>query len=159
MAFCTRSDLEIAVGGAKYLLQLADRNKTGNPNDANVVSTINGWLDEGASRILQKASIKHEPEVLANLDAASLVQCRRWNKALAGRLAYRDGAAGLAMPEQLADGAREADEDLVQLAEGKIRLARVAGGKAAALGQPVGVVDYDPLAKGLSIAGLKLGFR
>ena len=160
MAFCTQGDLEIAVGGAARLLQLADFNRTGNISDAAVQAVIQGWLDEGASRILQTASVKHDPETLANLDAPSLVQCRRWNKVFSGRLAYRDGAGGLAMPEQLADGAREADEDLVKLADGRQRLARVAGGIAAGINQPVGLVDHDPHGRHVSVRGFKRsGFR
>jgi hypothetical protein len=97
--------------------------------------------------------------VLANLDAESARSLTEANAAISGRVAYQKGSSGLAMPEKLGDSAKQADEFLARLAEGKETLGRAANGYRAAINQPTGVVDYDPQGRAVSITGLKGGFR
>lgn len=140
MAFCTQADLEIALGGAKILRELADPNNTGTPD----ATTVADWLEAGASQIRAAAEIKHDPEVLANLDAPSLTRLKKANARLSARVAYEDGGKGLAMPDQIAKRADWEDEYLEMLAAGRRRLGRAAGGISAAINQPaVGALSYD----------------
>lgn len=157
--YATQADLEIAVGGAKRLLQLADFGRTEDINNAAVQSVIQGWLADGARMVRQRALVKHDAETLANLDADSAVQVRDWNASMSARTAYERGSGGLAMPEQLGARAARADRELAELARGEIRLARVSGGTATAINQIVGVIDFDASSQGVSIAGFRRGFR
>ncbi len=154
-AFCSKADLELAVGGARELRQLADPDNTGTA----VESLIDDYIETGAAEVRSAAEIKHEPETLANLDADSLRRCRDANAALSARTAYTKGGRGLAMPEFVSAAADRADDYLDQLAKGLRRLGRVSGGTVAALSQPAKVVDFDTTASGLSIAGFRRGFR
>lgn len=153
--YCTEADLEIAVGGAKILAQLADPSGVGQPSAA----VIQDYLESGAAEIRSAAEIKHDPETLANLDSDSLRRLRDANAALSARVAYTKGGLGLAMPEHVAGAADRADRFGDQLAKGERRLGRVMGGTAAAINQPAKVVDYDSTASKVSIAGFKRGFR
>lgn len=154
-AFCTQGDLEIGLGGAQVLKQLSDPGKTGSPQAA----YITDYLEAGAAEIRAASEIKHEPEVLANLDSDSLRRLRDANVSLSARIAYEKGGLGMAMPEWVQQRAERADRFLEQLATGARRLGRVAGGKAAAINQPADVVDFDPDAQDISIAAFKFGFR
>lgn len=155
IAYCDQGDLELAVGGARELRQLADPNKTGSAQAA----IVEDYLETGAAEIRAAAEVKHEPEALSVLDADTLRKFRDVNAALSARTAYTKGARGMAMPDWVEKAAQRADEYLEMLATGRRRLGRAAGGKTAALGQPVGVVDHDPLGQGISVAAFKKGFR
>lgn len=157
--FASQADLEVAVGGANYLLELADFNGTGNIADAGVQSVIAGWLLDGAAEVRSHAEVKHDPETLANLDAGSLRRLIDANAVLSARVAHEKGSGGREMPAALRDRADRVDRFLVDLAEGRQRLGRVSGGKAAAINQPVGIVDFDPCQTGVSVGAFKLGFR
>lgn len=160
MAFCAVGDVEVACGGAKFLLQLADFDDTGDLNNINVQSVISGWMEDEAATIRSKAEIKHDPETLANLDTPSLRKLLDVNATLAARTAYEKGAKGLALPPHLEARCVRADKFLDDLATGNARLGRVAGGGVPALNQKVGVVDYDRNRDGVSVASLrKYGFR
>lgn len=154
-AFCDQADLEIAVGGAAELVQLADPNRQGFADPARVID----YLETGAAEVRSAAEIKHDPEVLANLDADSLRRCRDANAALSARTAYVKGGKGLAVPVHVAEAADRAEAFLDKLANGQRRLGRAAGQAAAAINQPAGVVDFDSLGGGVSVAGFKRGFR
>lgn len=137
---CTQADLERALGGADVLRTLADPNKTGAIDSA----TVQDYIDAGAALIRAAAEIKHDPEVIANLDAPSLARLQKCNARLSARIAYEDGGKGLAMPDQVAKRADWEDEFLEMLAAGRRRLGRVAGGGQAAINQPaVGALSYD----------------
>lgn len=153
--YCSQGDLEIAVGGAKQLRQLADPDNTGTALE----SRINDYLEAGAGEVRSAAEIKHDPETLANLDADSLRRVRDANAALSARHAYTKGGRGLAMPEFVAAAADRADTFLDLLAKGLRRLGRVSGGKVAAINQPSGTVDFDSGGHGVSVSGFKKGFR
>jgi hypothetical protein len=159
LAYCDQGDLEIAVGGAARLLQLADYGSTGDINNADVQATIAGWLEDEAATVRSKAEIKHDPETLANMDEASLRKLKDANATLSARTAYEKGAGGLAMPTQLEARAARVDKYLDELATGRARLGRVSGGTAAAINQPAKIVDYDSSKTGISIDAFKLGFR
>ena len=159
MAYCTQADLEVAVGGAARLLQLADFNQTGNINDAGVQSIISGWLEDEAATIRTKTEVKHDPETLANLDTPSLRKLNDANATLSARTAYEKGAGGFGLPEHLGNRAVRIEKFLDDLAAGSARLGRASGGTVPALNQPVGVVDYDPQGCGVSVTGFKQGFR
>lgn len=166
-AYAAQSDLERALGGAAVLVQLADPNKTGNV-DSNTVTDL---LNDGAAELRSAVEVKHDPEVIANLDTASRRLLAKTNAALSARIAYERGSKGLAMPDNVARAAERADKFCDQLASGERRLARVAGGKVAAVSQAAddGIVDHDPLTTAkidtvttppsISIAQFKLGFR
>lgn len=165
-SFAVQADLENALGGATVLLQLSDPNKTGQIQQPLVFD----YLEDGAAQVRAAAEIKHDPEVLANLDTPSLKRLVDANAALSARTAYEKGGLGMAMPEWIRDRAERADKFCDDLAHGLRRLGRVAGGAVAAINQPTGTVDYDPNGDGgnnsdgspaarISMTGLKLGFR
>lgn len=154
-AFCSKAELELAVGGAVKLRQLADPDNTGTAVDA----IVDDYLETGAAEVRSAAEIKHDPEVLKSLDADSLRRCRDANAALSARTAYVKGGHGQAMPPFVEAAAERADDFLDMLAKGLRRLGRVSGGKSAAINQPCGVVDPDALGSGVSIAGFRRGFR
>ena len=159
MAYCTQADLEVAVGGAENLLQLADFNRSGDITDPGVVAVLSGWMEDEAATIRSKAEVKHSAETLANLDTPSLRKLNDANATLAARTAFEKGAVGQAMPDHLAQRAARIDKYLDDLATGMATLGRASGGGFPALNQPVGVVDYDPQGCGVSITGFKQGFR
>lgn len=154
-AYCSQSDLEIALGGAAVLVQLADPSGTGTA-DSGIVTD---YLDSAAGQIRSVIEVKYDPETIANLDADSRRLLRDINKWQSARIAYLEGGRGQAMPQYIAEQADRCDDWLTQLRTGERRLGRVSGGTVAAINQPVGILDYDPLAQKVSIAGFKRGFR
>lgn len=154
--YCTQADLEIAVGGAAVLRQLADPNRTGTPDPL----IITDYLESGAAELRTAVEVKHDPETIANLDTDSLRRLRDANAAISARIAYAKGGLGQAMPDYLRDAAERAEKFADQLAIGQRRLGRVADGKAAAINQPATIVDYDPFGQAISITGFRgSGFR
>jgi hypothetical protein len=154
--FCTQADLEIAVGGAAVLRQLADPNRTGSPQPA----IVTDYLEGGAAELRSATEVKHDPETLANLDADSLRRLRDANAAISARIAYAKGGLGQAMPDYIRESAERAEKFADQLAIGQRRLGRVAGGTGAPINQPATIVDYDPGGHAISITAFqKNGFR
>lgn len=154
-AYATQGDLEIALGGAHLLRELADPNRSGTTD----LAIVTDYLESGAAEIRARAEIKHDPETLANLDTDSLRRLRDANASLSARIAYEKGGLGMAMPEHVERRAERAEMFLRDLAEGRQRLGRVAGGKSAAINQPAEVVEFDRDGLGISILGFKGGFR
>lgn len=160
MAFATQADLEVAVGGPKKLLQLADFGGVGSLADSGVQAIIVSWLDLGAARVRAAVEVKHEPEVIAALDAESRTLLRGWNADLSARVAYERGTGGQGMPESVGDRAERAERDLDRVAAGSLRLGRSSGGTAAGINQPAGVIDHDPKGTAMSVRGMRYsGFR
>lgn len=155
MAYADIGDLESAVGGAQNLRQLADPLKTGVLDEGIAL----GYLESGAAEVRSAVEVKHDPETVALLDAPSLKRLSDANAAISARIAYEQGGQGMAMPEWVEKKAERADKFLDDLAKGFRRLGRVSGGAAAAINQPAGTVDHDPLGCGISVAGFKKGFR
>ncbi len=155
MAFATQSDLELALGGADVLRQLADRDQDGVADP----EVVEDFLESGAALVRRKLELKHEPETIANLDAGSLRLLRDCNKWLSARVAYLEGVRGQAMPPHVEAQAERMDQVVTEIGTGEARLGRVAGAPAAAMSQPVGMLDYDPLGIKVSITGFRRGFR
>lgn len=156
MAFCNQADLEIALGGAAELVQLADRDQDGVAD----LSVVTDYLESGAAVVRAAVEVKHEPETIAALDADSLRHLRDLNKWWSAAIAWLEGSKNQAMPERLREQREWVQQELDRIRTGERRLGRVAGGKAAALGQFVGNVDHDPCRTGVSVASLrKFGFR
>jgi hypothetical protein len=154
--YCTQVDLEIAVGGAAVLRQLADPNRTGVVQPA----IVTDYLESGAAELRSAVEVKHDPETIANLDQDSLRRLRDANAAISARIAYSKGGLGQAMPEYVRDAAERAEKFADQLAIGQRRLGRVAGGTGAPINQPATIVDFDPGGHGISVTGFaKNGFR
>jgi hypothetical protein len=153
--FCNQADLELAVGGARPFVQLSDPDGNGVADP----DRVEDYLEGGAAEVRSAAEVKHDPEVLANLDSDSVRRLRDANAALSARIAYTKGGKGLAMPEFVAAAADRADRYLDQLARGERRLGRVAGGTAAAINQPAKSVDFDADGSKMSVTGFKRGFR
>lgn len=153
--YCTQGDLEVALGGARILRELADPNRTGNPD----AGTVQDYLESGAVEVRSAVEIRHDPETIAAMDADSVRRLRDANAALSARIAYEKGGLGMAMPEWVRERADRNDQFLTQLARGERRLGRVSGGQVAAINQPIGLVDFDTDATGISVAGFKKGFR
>jgi hypothetical protein len=149
------ADLERALGGADVLVMLADPARTGAADE----EIVWAFLNAGAAEVRERVEVKHDPETLANLDATSAQRLTDANSALSARVAWERGARGQAVPDHVESAAARAETWLTDLATGLRRLGRSKGGTPAALGQPVGVVDFDPLASGISVAGFKRGFR
>lgn len=166
MAYAQQSDLEIALGGAAALVDLADFNLDG-VADASVVTD---YLESGAAEVRSAVEVKHDPETIDNLDAASLRRLIDANAAISARIAWEKGGKGMGMPAWIKERAERNDRFLEALADGKRRLGRAAGSIPAAINQPAGVVDYDPNGDGgidrkgrptsrLSMKGFLRGFR
>jgi hypothetical protein len=154
--YCSQGDLEIAVGSAAVLRQLADPNRTGVVQPA----IVTDYLESGAAELRSAVEIKHDPETIANLDTDSLRRLRDANAAISARIAYSKGGLGQAMPDHVREAAERAEKFADQLAIGQRRLGRVAGGLAAAINQPATVVDYDPDGTAISITAFRNnGFR
>lgn len=167
-SYAQQSDLEIALGGKAVLLQLADPNNQGAPDPA----TVTDYLESGAVLVRSAVEVKHDPETIANLDAASLRLLLDANAALSARIAWEKGGKGMACPTHTAERADRYDAIVDKIAEGKRRLGRVAGGTSAAINQQAEIVDYDSSnpkisinaqanqkASGISIDGFRRGFR
>jgi hypothetical protein len=153
--FCTAGDLEIAVGGADVLRQLADPQRNGAPDAARVTDSI----ERGAAELRSATEVKHDPETLKALDTDSLRLLRDINAALSAECAYINGGRGHAMPPWVLERSGWARGMLDRLARGERRLGRVDGGTAAPINQPVGIVNFDPGGTGISIDAFKRGFR
>jgi phage gp36-like protein len=160
-SYATQTNLEVALGGPSILLQLADLSQTGSLEDAGTQAAITDYLEVGASRVRAAVEVKHEPETIASLDAASRRLLVSWNADLSARVAWEKGGMGQVMPEAVQERADRAIADLDRLAAGTLRLGRVADGTSAGINQEAdGEVDYDSLGIGMSIQGLKnSGFR
>lgn len=150
----TIAELEVFLGGAHVLRTLCDPNRTGQ-TDRTIAQS---YLLSGTGMVRRRAEVKHDPETLANLDPESAQFLHDAALALAARIAYERGAQGQAMPQRVADLAQREDSNLLELAEGKQRLGRAAGGKVAAINQPAKIVDPDPTGEGISRAGFARGF-
>lgn len=74
-SFAQQADLELALGGAHVLVQLADPDKTGVAQQ----SIVNSYLEDGASEVRSAVEVKHDPETLLNLDEPSLRRLVRAN--------------------------------------------------------------------------------
>ncbi len=155
MAYSSQSDLEIALGSAAVLVQLADPNGTGTAD----FSIVTDYLESGAALVRSVVEVRHEPETIANLDADSQRLLRDCNKWLSARIAWIEGGQGQTCPERVEQMADKMETVIDQIRTGERRLGRASGGTAAALGQAVGVLSYDPDASRVSIAGFKLGYR
>jgi len=148
MAFCDLSDLSLALGGDDVLRQLTDFEKTGQYSAVRAQA----YIEDGAADVRAAAEIKHDPEVLANLDKWSARKLNIANAYMAARHAYRKGGKGLVMPPELAAACKEQEEYLDDLAAGNKRLGRVAGGSDAPINQPaIGALSFDA-ADSLSVA-------
>lgn len=165
-SYAQQAHLERALGGAHILVQLADPQKNGQPDQA----IVSEYLEDGAAEVRSAVEVKHDPEVIANLDAPSLRRLVSANAALSARIAWERGGKGMAMPEHIETAAVRAETFLGLLSEGKRRLGRIAGGTTAAVTQAggIGVIDYDSRstsaldpnkASSVSVAGFKRGFR
>lgn len=153
IAYCMQADLEIALGGADVLLQLADPNGLGVLD----ISIVEDYLESGAAEVRSAVEIKHDPETIANLDSDATRRLRDANASLSARIAYEKGSKGMAMPDRVRERADRTDRWLDLLAEGKRRLGRVAGGATAAINQPAQTVNFDPHNHKTSISSFKKG--
>ena len=154
-SFCGLADLQIALGGASYLVQLADPTGSGTADPARV----DDYLESRAAEIRSVIEVKYDPETIDNLDADSLRLLRDINKWGSARTAYIEGGRGMALPDHIREQADRADQWLTEIRTGERRLGRVSGGRKAAINQAVDVLDYDATSTGMSIAGMKRGFR
>lgn len=161
VSYAAQADLEIALGGPAVLLQLSDLAETGSLADAGSQAAITDYLETGASRVRAAVEVKHDPETIAALDAASRRLLVAWNADLSARVAWEKGGKGQALPRAVADRADRAERDLDRIAAGTLRLGRSAGGTAAGINQPAsGAVDYDSRGEATSLRGLRdAGFR
>jgi hypothetical protein len=168
MAYCDQTALEIALGGARVLTQLADLDGDG-VADAAVVTD---YLESGAAELRTAVEVKHDPETIAALDTTSLRRLSDANAALSARVAWEKGGKGAAMPQWTRERADRADKFADDLAHGRRRLGRAAGQPGAVTTQAsnTGVVDPDPNGDGgtnrngvaqkrITMAGLLKGFR
>jgi phage gp36-like protein len=155
LTYCTQTDLEIALGGALVLVQLADPNNTGTADE----DVVTDYLESGAAIVRASVNKKFTPESIENLDAASRRLLRDCNKWLSAQIAWLEGGRGEAVPQRVADQAERVREMVDRISTGELTLAVVSGGTQPALSQPIGVMSYDPLGCGISIAGFKRGFR
>lgn len=160
-SYATQADLEVALGGPAKLRELADLQQTGDLASASAQAAVTDYLETGAARVRAAVEVKHDPETVAVLDAASLRLLVAWNADLSARVAWEKGGAGHVLPKPVEDRADRAERDLDRLAAGTLRLGRVSGGAAAGINQPAsGKVDYDRSGLATSVKGLRdSGFR
>lgn len=162
-SYAAQTDLEVALGGASVLVDLADYDRDG-VADASVVTD---YLESGAAEVRTAVEVKHDPETVAALDSASLRRLVDANAALSARIAWEKGGKGMAMPSWVRDRAERTDRFLDALAKGERRLGRVAGGTQAAINQPAKQVEYGletddnnvRTIKRLTVPSLMRGFR
>jgi hypothetical protein len=152
--YCNSTDLEVALGGASILVQLAD-----DGSGTAVAATVTDYLESGAALIRSAIEVKYEPEAIAALDANSLRLLRDCNKWLSARIAWLEGGRGQAVPDRVNEQAERVQTMVDELRTGERRLGRISGQTPTAIGQPVGVINPDPLACKVSIAGFRRGFR
>ena len=147
--FCQASDLERALGGAAILVQLLDKDRD-NIADTTLVQQV---IDAGSNEI---ASYIQPTVAIDSLSAPyPLVLVIKAADASAF-YAWRYGGYGQGIPEAV-----------IQAHEAAIRWAQDVGQRRATLGvqpkpnldPPAEMVDPDPNAIGLSVAGFKRGFR
>ena len=156
ISYCLTSDLEIALGGADVLAQLADRNGDG-VADTDVVTD---YLESGAASVRAAVEIKYEPEAIALLDSDSLRHLRDLNKWWSASVAWLEGGRGQAMPANVKEQREWVNQELDRIRTGERRLGRVAAGVQPSLGQAVQVVDSDPDGHGTTVASYRsAGFR
>lgn len=155
VAYCTQAELEIALGGAAVLVQLADPNMTGTAD----ATTVQDYLESGAARVRSVVEVRYAPEVIAALDSDSLRLLRDLNKWFSAQIAWLEGSRGADVPDRVQAQAEWADKTLAEIRTGERRLGRVSGGTVPALSTVVASVDHDPLGTGVSVAGFKRGFR
>src|SRR6267142_738663 len=119
--YCTQSDLETALGGQRVLTKLADFDEDGTSD----VSVVTDYLESGAAELRTAVEVKHDPEVIANLDAASTRRLIDANAALSARIAWEKGGKGEAVPDWIDRRAARAEKFAEDLKDGRRRLGRV----------------------------------
>lgn len=156
-AYATQADLEIALGGPAELVKLSDFDQNGVADSA----VVDDYLEVGSARVRAAVEVKHEPEAIAALSAASRKLLAEWNVALSARAAWEKGSKGQAVPDRIVERAERALADLDRVAAGTLRLGRVAGGAGAAINQvATGAVDPDPNGQGMTLTAFRSsGFR
>lgn len=97
----TQTDLELALGGAAYLVQLQDKDGDGIADAASVTSILAWAAGEIDGRIRRQVP----PESLTAPYPANLVM---HEAAVGAYLAFRTGTGGLAMPDNIERGYRDA---------------------------------------------------
>ncbi len=147
--FCQQADLERALGGAAQLRQLLDK------DDANVASDdfVNQAIDAATSEISSYIQVVVD---LSVLDAPYPFALVSKTADIAAFYAWRYGAYGQAIPENIVQGHEKAVSWAQDVASKKATLGSV---RKQTLDQPVGVRDHDIRGAGVSIAGFKKGFR
>ena len=150
-----QADLERKVGGGSNLAQIANAVY----GSAGFIAFVDSCLAVGRGAVRQSVEVKHEPETIDTLDTETTISIRRAATVKAAEAAWNDGTGDLALPDKLAAEIAAMNSYLEEIATGHKRLGRAAGFPGAALGQPVGVVNYDPQGCQISINGFKRGFR
>ena len=147
--FCKQIDLERALGGAAILAQLSDKNGTGNI-DADFVSYV---LDAGSVDIasyIQKAvdlaSLQEPYQLSLVFKTADACAYRAWMR----------GAYGQGIPQHIQSAY---DLAIAWAKDVGDRVATLGSTPKPALDPPATLIDYDPNASKVSVAGFKRGFR
>jgi hypothetical protein len=156
VAYCSQSDLEIALGGAYKLVEVADPNGTGSADPA----TVEDYLESAAGQIRSVVEVQYEPETIASLDADSQRLLRDINKWLSARIACLEGMRGEAIPPHIEQQAEKVEQWLTEIRTRERKLGRVANGRAAVSTHAAGVVDHDPRGTGVSMTAFRTyGYR
>jgi hypothetical protein len=149
LRFCEQVDLENAVGGARTLVQLLDKDEDGIA-DANLVEDV---LEAGNSDM---ASRIERAVVLASLARPYPSQLIKQSARACAFYAWGQGSENQAMPPMAQKLYDNAIAWANEVGDRKQSLGSV---PRAALDPPAQMIDPDPNGEGISIAGFKRGLR
>lgn len=136
----TVAQLERAVGGAPDLLQLADRDRTGNLNSAGAQAFIREVMEEAFSEVNSYIGLAVDVTDPSLQTAPLLI---RYELGVAAGLAWLRGAKGLAMPKNIGDEYERIMGELQKIAERKKGLGLPARAAASQIVQQVTKPDTE----------------
>ena len=147
--YCTQGDLERALGGAAVLVQLLDKDQDGLPDPDAVNDVLDAGTSEIASYIQRKISLDAivQPYPLTLVFKTSDVCAFH---------AWARGSERQAAPPNVAASYDAAIRWAINVGDGIATIGEVV---KATLDPPAKLIDHDPNAIGMSIAGFKRGFR
>ena len=125
----TQAQLERACGGADKLLQLADRQKTGDINSAGAQAFIAEILDDGFAEVNSYIALAVDTADVKLQTAPLLI---RYELAFDCYLAWQRGAGGLAVPQKVLDEYERAMGELQKIAKREKGIGLALGAQAGA---------------------------
>lgn len=114
-ALFTQAHLEIATGGADKLLQLADKNRTGNINDATVQAFIAEVIRAASGEVYPIVQVAWDPNDPTVTGADALAEAAL---PIALYWAWHKSTGGVAVPEEVKTARQDAKATLKEMRDG-----------------------------------------